>query len=174
MPLPHSSSAPGLADAMHLLLGCHADIRRLSALILRLDIHVIHYGIDDAARATAHDILTYFEHDVPLHHADERGDLFPALRRLGDGDIVQSLDTLDKEHDALMRMWRGMRPWLRGVQDRQVAERPTSIAAFAARYPAYADREEREIFGAIRRLPADQILSLANGMRGRRALHGAR
>lgn len=174
MPSPNTAHAPGLADAMQLLLGCHDDIRRLSARMLRLDIHLIHYGPDDAAQAAAQDIATYFEREVPMHHADERGDLFPALRRLGDTGIVQSLDALDTEHDALMRMWRGIRPWLHSVRDLRPTQRPNTLGAFAARYPAYADREEREVFGAIRRLPPDQIMPLAGGMLGRRTLHAKR
>ena len=164
---------PGLTEAMQLLLGCHADIRRLSERMLRLDIHLIHYGLDDAARETAHDILDYFEHEVPLHHADERGDLFPALRRLRDTRITRSLDALDTEHDALTRMWRSVRPWLAGIEARQAPQRPTVLGAFAVRYPAYADWEEREVFSAIGRLPVARIVSLAEGMRGRRALHTA-
>lgn len=163
----------GFSDPMTHLLGCHADIRRFSGLMLRLDIHLIHYGPDDTARSTAHDILAYFEQEVPLHHADERGDLFPTLRRLGDADIVQSLDALDAEHESLMRTWRAVRAWLQGVRDRRPSKRPDLLGKFAARYPAYADREEREVFGAILRLPRDQLLSLADGMRRRRTLRGA-
>lgn len=174
MPPSTPSNDAGLADAMQLLLGSHADLRRLSALMVSLDIHLIHYGLDDAARATAHDILTYFEHDLPLHHADERGDLFPALRRLGDAGIATSLDALEAEHDALIKMWRGVKPWLQGVRDRRASQRPKWLGAFASRYPAYVDREEREVFSAISQLPPEQIRSLADGMRGRRALGSTR
>lgn len=170
MQLPNLANHPGLAEAMQLLLGCHADIRRLSERMLRLDIHLIHYGPDESARTTAHDILDYFEREVPLHHADERGDLFPALRRLRDTQVSQSLDALDAEHDALTRMWRNVRPWLDAIRARQTSPRPKVLSAFAARYPAYADWEEREVYCAIRRLPVARIVSLAEGMRGRRAL----
>ena len=171
MQLPSLSDHPGLAEAMQRLLGCHADIRRLSERMLRLDIHLIHYGLDESARTTAHGILDYFEHEVPLHHADERGDLFPALRRLRDPQITRSLDALDAEHDALTRMWRSVRPWLESIQARHAPKRPQTLGAFAVRYPAYADWEEREVYCSILRLPATRIISLAEGMRGRRAIH---
>lgn len=156
-----------------LLLNCHDKIRDFSSLLLRLDVHVIHYGIDDEVRKAASDILNHFEVEVPLHHADEQSDLFPLLRSLGNAEVVRSLDALRLEHEQLGKLWRTVRPWLDSVQRRRPLPRPRSLSAFATRYPAYADREEREIYGAANRLSPSDAQLVADSMRQRRQLASA-
>lgn len=150
------------------LLDCHDKIRNLSGLLLRLDVQVIHYGIDEAARAAAGEILHYFQTEVPLHHADEQRDLFPLLLSFGNAAVAQALDALKIEHAALGAQWRTVRPWLDSIQRRRPLPRPKALASFATRYPAYADREEREVYWAARALSSMQAQQLLENMTQRR------
>lgn len=185
--LPAPSSAPSTArarptpvspridDPMALLLACHDKVRRFTELALRLQAHVTAHGHDAQAREAATSILRYFELAAPLHHADEDEDLFPALLALDEAlvgaDVRANIQTLSDEHAALGTLWQALAPWLRDVAAGRAdgtADAAPPVAAFAARYQAHADAEEREVYPHAAKLPPEALARIAQAMVARR------
>lgn len=171
--------SPRIDDPMALLLACHDKVRRFTELALRLQAHVTAHGPDAQAREAATSILRYFELAAPLHHADEDEDLFPALLALDEAlvgaDVRASIQALSDEHAALGTLWQALAPWLRdvaagradGTADAAPHAAPP-VAAFAARYQAHADAEEREVYPHAAKLPPEALARIAQAMVARR------
>jgi hemerythrin-like domain-containing protein len=68
-------------------------------------------------REEADGIIAFFQRDLPLHHADEDHDLFPALRRraLPEDDLAAPLARLSDDH-------RISRPMVEGIVDALAAD----------------------------------------------------
>lgn len=168
--------SPRIDDPMALLLACHDKVRRFTELALRLQAHVTAHGPDAQAREAATSILRYFELAAPLHHADEDEDLFPALLALDEAlvgaDVRASIQALSDEHAALGTLWQALAPWLRDVAagraDGSTADAAPPVAAFAARYQAHADAEEREVYPHAAKLPPEALARIAQAMVARR------
>lgn len=159
---------PGFDDPLALLLACHDKIRHFARLSLRLEDHVRRHGADQAAMTTALAILRYFDVAAPLHHADEEEDLFPALRNLGDSEVDAQIASLEIEHADLLTLWLPVRGWMQLIAAGRAHPAPSALPAFARLYPAHADREERRIFAAARRLPPERLQALGHAMAARR------
>ena len=125
-----------------------------------------------AAGEQAHDaatqILRYFELSLPNHHADEEEDVFPALRGLNDVALAGAIAALEAEHAVLDALWQEAAPWLRAVAQGEACAAPETLAQFVAAYAVHTEREEREVFSAIDRLPASTVDAIAQRMRARR------
>lgn len=169
MPIDREQQVVEQPEPTRLLLTGHERIRHASSLLLRLDIHLIHYGVDEETQAAARSIMRCFDVEVPLHREDEERDLFPALRELGRSHIAKSLDDLKEEYDEIADMWQPVRDWLETIRRGRLPARLKLLGSFAERYPAYADREERQVYSAIRRLTKGQIHMLSESMQQRRA-----
>ncbi|MFC4159017.1 hemerythrin domain-containing protein [Chitinimonas lacunae] len=163
-----SSAAPGFDDPIALLMACHDKVRRFAALSLRLDRHLAERGLDEEASVAARNILRYFDVAAGLHHADEEEDLFPALRQLGDPQLDRAIAELEAEHEQLGDLWRAIRPWLETVAQHGQPVRPAELESFANRYPAHAEREERELYGAASRLDRATLGRIGRNMQARR------
>lgn len=153
---------------LELLYACHDKVRRFTTLAGRLAEHLAIKGADDQARDAATQILRYFELSLPNHHADEEEDVFPALRSLNDVAISSVIAALEAEHGVLHALWQEVAPWLRRVEQGEAAPPPQGLPQFVADYAVHAEREEREVFSAIERLPADVVDAIALRMRTRR------
>ena len=165
-----TTAAPALADErpLELLYACHERVRRFTGLAGRLATHVAEHGADEQARDAATQILRYFELSLPNHHADEEEDVFPALRGLNDAVLAHAIAALEAEHAMLDLLWNDVAPWLRRVAEGIVDPAPASLARFIAAYPVHIEREEREVFSAIERLPVAVADVIAQRMRARR------
>jgi hemerythrin-like domain-containing protein len=160
--------APSFDHPIALLMACHDKVRRFAELTVRIERHLASSGNGaDAARA-AINVLRYFDLAAPLHHADEEEDLFPVLRQLGDKALNAAIDALEQEHEQLGVLWQAVRPWLLAVSSHQSPSCVPDVAEFALRYPAHANREEAEIYGAASRLPTDVLRGLGIAMGQRR------
>lgn len=159
---------------LELLYACHEKVRRFTGLTERLVAHAAARGADAEAREAAASVLRYFEQALPLHHADEEADVFPALRALHDTALSAAIAALEDEHAALDAQWQRVAPWLRQLAAGAAAAAadfaPTQqeVADFAAAYVRHIECEEGEVFVAIERLPEAVVHAVAARMRARR------
>lgn len=168
MSLMISSADSGDERPLELLYACHERVRRFTALAGRLAVHVGEQGADTQARDAAAQILRYFELSLPNHHADEEEDVFPALRSLNDSTLAGVIAALEAEHSVLDALWQVVAPWLRDVAQGNAGPTPEGFAKFVADYAVHTEREEREVFAAIERLPIEVVDAIAQRMRARR------
>lgn len=169
MPVQLVHSLPTEEHPLELLFACHDKVRHFTALAGRLALHVSHQGADAEAQQAAANILRYFDLALPKHHADEEEDVFPALRALQDMRLTQALDSLLREHERLDAYWQVVQPWLtRIAQGEAPAASPLVLPRFVAEYQAHAEREERDVFSAIERLPQATVAAIAARMCARR------
>lgn len=166
--LPPGALAPDFESPLSLLTACHDKVRRFAALSLSLAAHVESRGADSDAREAASNILRYFDVAAPLHHADEEEDLFPALRALGEPGLELAIAELEAEHLSLAGLWQSVRLWLTAISQGEAAPPPNELESFARLYPAHADREEAEVYGAAKRLTSAELDELGTRMRQRR------
>lgn len=164
------SSPQGAGDErpLELLYACHEKVRRFITLSERLSAHVAANGADAEAATAAESVLRYFEQALPLHHADEEADVFPALLALRDEALTHSIAELNAEHARLDAQWQTIAPWLRQIVAGTAATAPPGLAAFAAAYAQHIEREERDVFAALERLPEAVVHTIAARMRARR------
>lgn len=160
--------APDFETPLAMLTACHDKVRHFAALSLKLAAHIEAKGCDDEAREAASNILRYFDVAAPLHHADEEEDLFPALRALGEPALDSAMAELEAEHRSLAGLWQSVRLWLTAISQGKAAPPPCELEGFARLYPAHADREEAEVYGAAQRLTNTELDRLGARMRQRR------
>lgn len=162
-------SPPAEERPLELLYACHEKVRRFTALAVRLAAHVAARGADAEAQEAASNILRYFEQALPLHHVDEEADVFPALHALHDAQVDKHIAELTDEHLRLDAQWQVIAPWLRRIAAGAApGETPQGLDAFAQAYSDHAEREERDVFAAIERLPEAVVNVIGARMRARR------
>lgn len=154
---------------LELLYACHEKVRHFTDLALRLADHIEKTGADEAARDAATAILRYFDKALPLHHADEEEDVFPALLSLSEADLVQSIQKILNEHSVLDAQWQRIAPWLRRIAEgKNAGERPAILEDFVQAYARHAASEEADIFSHITHLPTATVDAIGQRMRARR------
>lgn len=154
---------------LELLYACHEKVRRFTTLAVRLAGHVETRGVDAEAQEAAASILRYFEQALPLHHIDEEADVFPALHALHDALVDQNILELSADHLRLDAQWQTIAPWLRLIAaGAEPGETPPGLDSFADAYADHAEREERDVFAAIERLPEAIVSTIGARMRARR------
>jgi iron-sulfur cluster repair protein YtfE (RIC family) len=171
MPITIAHPVIAAERPLELLFACHEKVRYFTALSGRLAEHVTAQGADAEARQAATNILRYFELSLPHHHADEEEDVFPALAELRDPALDRAMAALLDEHQFLDGVWQEVREWLKLIEGGDTAaatQSPARLAHFIADYPLHAEREEREVFPALTRLPESRINAIAARMRARR------
>ena len=170
MPI-HFSSDFDEERPLELLYACHDRVRHFAALIGKLAPYLAERGVDDEAQQAAANALRYFEQALPLHHADEEEDVFPALRSLRDVRLNAAIESAHDEHLALDRLWQSVGRWLRRIATGQPpGYAPAMLLQFVRDYPAHVEREDQEIFIALARLPEEEQASIGRRMRERRGL----
>lgn len=160
---------PALATSNQRLLRHCAELGRLAPVLGQ-------GGADAQARATAAGLCRFFDHELPLHHADRMQDLFPALLEAMAGSDAVCLNGITQglaaQHLELQRLWQRLRPALADA----AAGRPAALPApevdqFAARCRECVEREDGELLPMAARLLADaQLEQIATAMRARRAV----
>ncbi len=153
-------------DARTLWLACHAQVRRFSTLLQRLQAHLQVHGCDAEARQAAQSIQRYFNQAAPLHHQDEAEDLFPILLALPGQEAVTAQRFLH-EHQVLEPLWRQIDAALQSLPvtpclDAELVDR------FAAAYGRHAQDEEDWALPLFDALPAAQLQRLGQRMVARR------
>ena len=124
-----------------------------------------------AAQAQAHTIasrtLSLFKYAVAGHHADEEGELFPAVLRTAvkgeEADRVQTMVMhLTADHRRIDALWKALEPAVKAVANNRPAELDLlAVEALVQAYLAHA-RYEEEFF-----------LPLAEEILGRNGKHMA-
>lgn len=155
-------------DPVSILMACHERVRHFARLATRIGEHVTTSGADAEAAQAAAGVLRYFNVAAPLHYADEEVDLYPALRGLGKRVLNNAIQALEDDHAALDALWAEVAPWLEAVVRHESLPVPARLAEFATHHVRHADREELDIYGAIRSLPAPLLADIGERMRARR------
>lgn len=172
-PRPPIQVTAHIDDPIALLVACHDQVRRFVGLLGRLQTHMGAHGNDASAREAAQSVLRYFEVAAPLHHADEELDLLPALMTLPSADLHRHAAELMAEHEALDAQWAHIRTLLQAIvagTDWPDAPAPGTpdTAAFAQRYLAHAEAEERLLYPHAARLSPAQLQTMVEAMSARR------
>ena len=157
-------TAPESATAMDAPLNafsqCHAGI--LSQLDALVELPTL-VAAAAQARVVAADTLSIFRHAVFEHHAEEEGDLFPAVLRSAtpgeEHDRVQALqERLTHEHRTLEALWKRVEPAVSAGAKGKDADLDSNLVAELVRaYRAHARFEEQEF------LPLAQAILGRNG-----------
>lgn len=121
--------------------------------------------LEQAARARhiAADTLKFFRDAVFEHHAQEEGELFPAvLASAVEGEerkrVQTIVDRLTKEHREVETVWSKLEPGLKDVaKGRDSTLDGAAVAALVTAYTAHARYEEQEF------LPLSQAILGRNG-----------
>jgi hemerythrin-like domain-containing protein len=130
------------------LESCHERIEQRLLTLEQLAGHLPAHGSDGIAKATARDVVRYFDGEGARHHADEDGDLFPLLRgragALGRSEIAAAIDELEREHGVMERQWQRLRQKLEVVAaGGSPAFDEDEVARFAWIYRSHMEREGR-------------------------------
>lgn len=171
--LHHIGGGRPAADAVELLLDCHARIRSFLDLAGRLGASTA-LGPDEVAEA-ATQVRRYFSLALPLHARDEEDSILPRLAGL-DPEVDLALEAMRREH-------REHEAPVASLVDlcARVADAPDLLATLAPRLATASTRlaadmeghlllEERTVFPAARRLlGAAAGEAVVREMRARRA-----
>ena len=154
-----SSTVPDSASAMDAPLNafsqCHAGI--LSQLEAMEELPTL-IAAAAQARVVASDTLSIFHHAVFEHHAEEEGELFPAVLRSAtpgeERDRVQALqERLTREHRTLEALWKRIEPAVSAGSKGKPADIDSAVVEELVRaYKAHARFEEQEF------LPLAQVI----------------
>ncbi len=134
------------ADPLAGLESCHARIEERLARLENLANHLAARGADGIAKATARDVVRYFDGEGARHHAEEDSELFPMLRvraaALGRSELAAAIDELEREHAVMARQWQRLRPKLDAVAaGGSPAFEEDEIARFAWIHRRHIERE---------------------------------
>ena len=169
--LPRAATDDTLVD---LLLGCHARIRRFTAMAIALtEPAAAARPLAEIAEA-ADAVRRYLAVALPLHIADEDEAIAPRLLA-HQPDLAPALARMHAEHEAHA-------PLLAGVIDlcADLARSPADLATLAPRLAplaadlaaaliAHVDEEERVVIPAVATLPAADQAAIVSELRARRA-----
>lgn len=148
------SPAAGFEQPLELLAACHDRVERMLKLLLRLRSHLRTVGCDEQARQAARDVMRYFDLAAPAHHEDEERHVFPALRAAG--QLTETLDRLQREHQEMADAWAEVRALLRRIEQGTwaafTADEDTLLDRYASLYEGHAAAEDELVFPAAARL----------------------
>lgn len=162
-------------DPIDMLFACHARIRRLSQLAVRLC--SAHTSPVIEIQEAADSLLRYFRHALPLHVADEDRTLRPRLHEIElEPEVRAALSCMSAEHETIDELLAVLFPcWERLAADGSLLQQmPPGFATGAARLRDRLDShlalEEETIFPALRRyLSTDSEAVIVREMRERRS-----
>jgi len=145
---------------MDIFSECHAAIRSGLAAFAGLPELA---AAAERSRRVAAATVSMFDDSVLQHHADEEGDLFPAvLRSAAPGEererVEAMVERLTAEHRMVEALWRKLKPAVKHAAGGGGAElNPDDVAALVHAYGQHASFEEREF------LPLAQEILGRNG-----------
>ena len=166
---------PGSEPPLEAMAGCNQRLLHHCAAMRRLALYVGECGFDGQAGAATASLLQFFDHVLPLHHADQQLGLFPALMESMAGSDAACLRNLTQaavqQQHELWRLWLRLRPALLDLASGRADALPVhAIERFIEHCKAGVDREDGELLPMARRLLADAELErLGAAMRQRRA-----
>lgn len=147
-------SAPQLPEFESLDHAHRAALQMIAAferLVDRLDSH----GLDDAARASARQILDFFSGPGRHHHADEERHVFPGLLASTDVELVQHVRRLQQDHGWIEEDWRELQPHIEAIAGGynwyDLAMLRLALPVFAALYKDHIALEESLVYPAAKR-----------------------
>lgn len=150
------SPAASYDDPLEMWQECHERVRRMCALLQRVQTHVATHGADAQARDGATSVLRYFNEAAPRHHADEEENLFPRLLQRVAGraeitDVVRTIEQLQQEHDVLESDWAQLKQSLEQITQGQAAAlEPTLVERYATGYTRHLKLEETVLAPALK------------------------
>jgi hemerythrin-like domain-containing protein len=164
-------------DPLESLVRFHRRIEKKLATLVTLGIRLETCGVDADAKAAACSLVGFFEHAVPIHHADEEHDLFPLLASRtaigAERDQLEGLRRrLEGDHREIDRTWRRLKPLLKAIGEGAEGRISTDLSQyFRALYAVHISSEEAGLHAiAVRRLVPDDRVRLARRMFVRRTV----
>jgi hypothetical protein len=150
----------GSEQALDAMAGCNQRLLRHCAALRRLALYVGECGFDGEAGAATGRLLYFFDRVLPLHHADQKADLFPALiESMAGSDAVclhEITEGLAQQHREVWRLWQRLRPALLDLASGRAAALPVhEIEAFITHCHAVVAREDGELLPMAARLLSD-------------------
>lgn len=171
-PIPLASASS--QEPLPMLYTCHRRVLRYCATLRRLVLYVAEIGCDRQAQVISHELLRFFDNEVPQHYAHEEEDLFPALIESMAGSDAICLHDLTRgsarQHRALATQWTTLRGPLEEIAaGRQTLLPAQSVEAFARQWSDHIGLEEGELLAmASRLLTGDELARVNRCMQERR------
>jgi hypothetical protein len=166
--------AAGNEPPLEAMAGCNQRLLRHCATLRRLALYLGECGFDAEARAANGQLLRFFDHALPLHHADQQEDLFPALiESMAGSDAVCLRDLTDavaRQQGELRLQWLRLRPALLQLASGRAGALPVrDIEGFIGTCRSCVGCEDEELLPMAARLLSDnQVAGLGAAMRARR------
>jgi hypothetical protein len=144
----------------------HAAALAMLGTFKGLVAHLQAQGLDSTARASAREVLAFFNGPGRHHHEDEERHVFPGLLASSDVDLVAQVRRLQQDHGWLEEDWHELEPHVRAVAEGYNGHDLPLLAAalpvFEALYREHIALEEGVVYPAARR----QKLALLHGRSG--------
>ena len=121
-------------------------------------------GLGGPARASAQQILAFFNGPGRHHHDDEEERVFPHLLASNDSELVAQVKCLQQDHHWLEEDWRELAPHVKAVAEGyngyDLPMLTVALPVFDALYRDHIALEETRVYPAAKRLqqalPPDQ------------------
>ena len=167
--------AAGFDAPFEMLDACHDRVRRMLALLQRLQAHLAAHGADEQARQAARDVMRYFDLAAPAHHEDEERHVFPALLQADPTRWAPLVARLREDHAEMAAEWPRSREALAAVEaghwDPATQAQALSWARFAALYAGHLVTEDDAVFpAAMALMDAPELAAMGAEMAGRRGV----
>lgn len=147
------------------------QLQQLHALVDAIE----NNGLNQANRALARDVLTYFNGEARQHHLDEEKHIFPALLNSQNAELVQATEHLVQDHGWLEENWIQIAPSLEAATNGNLwfdtVELRHALEVFEALYLDHIVLEESIAYPAAKqRLAHLDTVGVGREMAKRRAL----
>jgi hemerythrin-like domain-containing protein len=141
-------------DRFQALDACHLEIHNH---LVKLDevLKLLETGSDEEQyRQQVGAIEAYFSSTSRQHHAEEEKNVFPALLRSDNAELVHAVRTLQQDHGWIEQNWIELAPMLRAVAEGEdwadPAELQHAVSVFLALCRDHIMREETLIYPAAK------------------------
>lgn len=132
----------------------HAALQMLQSFRQLVD-ELASKGLDDVARASAREILAFFNGPGRHHHEDEERHVFPGLLASGDVEMIGHVHRLQQDHGWLEEDWRELAPQIEAIADGynwyDLAMLSAALPVFTALYHEHIALEESMVYPAAKR-----------------------
>lgn len=150
------TDGPSWEQPFDMLRACHDRVRRMLALLGKLQAHVLAHGVDGQATQAAQDVVRYFDQAAPLHRQDEELHVFPAALHSGDPDAIAAVKRLGAEHHTMELDWQHLRLALQALLDTGPTtplppawQTDQPVRTFSARYTEHLQIEEQIVYPCV-------------------------
>ena len=136
----------------------HRQVLEILQQFDRLLDHIDDNGPDEVARASATEIMAFFNENARQHHADEERLVFPALLTCNDSELVHHVKRLQQDHGWLEEDWLELAPQLEGISQGfnwyDLAMLRNALPIFTALYQEHIGLEESLVYPEAKRRQA--------------------